>query len=97
MSGDLFACVPVERLYNCVRRDFPLYYGLHGVIKMATQSAKVSPAERQVVADALDMYVKSLERAEKAAKDAAIAGAYRDAAGKVRALAARVSSGELEF
>lgn len=95
MNGDLFACRPVDSLYNSVRRDFPMFYHLHGVIRMATKSV-VSPAEKQVIADALDMYVKSLERAEKAAKDAAIAVAYRDAAGKVRSLSARVMSGELE-
>lgn len=63
---------------------------------MATKSS-VTPAERQVIADSLDMYVKSLERAERASKDAAIASAYRDAAGKVRAIQARVMSGELEI
>lgn len=62
-----------------------------------TKPVKVSPAERQVIADALDMYVKSLERAEKAAKDATVAAAYKDAAAKVRAISAKVTSGELEF
>lgn len=98
MNGDLFAVRAVDSLYNAVRRDFPLFYHLHGVVKMATAAAvKVSPAERQVVVDSLDMYCKSLERAEKAAKEPAVASAYRDAAGKVRALSARVSSGELEL
>lgn len=66
---------------------------------MATSSTpvKVSSAERQVVIDALDMYSKSVERAEKAAKDAAVAAAYRDAAGKIRALSAKIASGELEL
>lgn len=58
---------------------------------------KVSPAERQVIADALDMYVKSLERAERAAKEPSVSAAYRDAAGKVRGIASRVTSGELEL
>lgn len=64
---------------------------------MATASSKMTPAERGVIADALDMYVKSLVRAERSAKDANIASAYRDAAGKVRAISARVTSGELEI
>lgn len=55
-----------------------------------------TPAERQVIADALDLYVKSLERAERSAKDAAIEAAYKDAAVKVRSLAARVTSQELD-
>lgn len=57
----------------------------------------VTPAEREVIRDALDLYVKSLERAERAAKDAAIMAAYKDAAGKVRALSAKIMSGELEI
>lgn len=61
------------------------------------KSVKCTPAERQVIADSMDMYVKSLERAEKAAKDATVAAAYKDAAAKVRGLASRVVSGELEF
>ena len=63
---------------------------------MATKP-NVTPAEKQVIADSLDLYVKSLERAERAAKDAAIAAAYRDAAGKVRSLSSRIMSGELEL
>lgn len=63
---------------------------------MASKSP-LTPAERQVVADSLDMYVKSLERAERAAKDSAIAGAYKDAAGKVRSILNRVASGELDL
>lgn len=62
---------------------------------MVTKSVLTS-AERQVVADSLDIYVKSLERAERSAKDPVIASAYRDAAGKVRSILARVTSGELE-
>lgn len=58
---------------------------------------KVTPAERQVIADAMEVYLKTFERAEKSAKDAAVQAAYRDAAGKVRALAARIASGELEL
>lgn len=92
MNGCLFS---FESVYDVAQRDFPLYYGLHGVLKMAKSVS--SPAERGLIVDALDMYVKSLERAERAAKDAAIASAYRDAAGKVRSLSARVSSGELEL
>lgn len=63
---------------------------------MATKSV-MSPAEREVVRDALDLYVKSLERAERAAKDAAVQAAYRDAAGKVRILSGKIMSGELEI
>lgn len=63
---------------------------------MATKFS-VTPAERQVIADSLLMYVKSLERAERACKDAVIASAYREIAGKVRAIQARVMSGELEI
>lgn len=82
-------------VYDVLARDFASFHGLRSIIMAAAKS--FSPAERQVVADAMDMYVKSLERAEKAAKDAAVAAAYRDAAGKVRALASRVVSGELEI
>lgn len=63
---------------------------------MATTKSTLSSAEKQVVLDALDMYTKSFERAEKAAKDAAVAAAYRDAAAKVRALHAKIVSFELE-
>ena len=63
---------------------------------MAVKSS-FSPAEREVVRDALDLYVKSLERAERAAKDAAVQAAYKDAAAKVRSLSAKVMSGELEI
>lgn len=63
---------------------------------MATKSA-VSPAERVVISDALDMLIKSLERSERAAKDAFIAAAYKKTAGDVRALKARIESGELEI
>lgn len=64
---------------------------------MADKGTKVTSVERQVIADALDMYVKSLERAQRAAKDPVIADAYKLTAGHVRALAARVSSFELEI
>lgn len=67
-------------------------------IWMATQNVvKVSPAEKQEVCDALEMYAKSLERAERAAKGPAIAAAYRDAAGRVRGMIAKFMSGELEL
>lgn len=62
-----------------------------------TKPVKVTPAERQVIADAMEVYLKTFERAEKSAKDAAVQAAYRDAAGKVRALSARIASGELEL
>lgn len=63
---------------------------------MATKSV-ITTAERQVIADSLELYVKSLERAERAAKDPVIAAAYKDAAGKVRSISSRVTSGDLEF
>lgn len=64
---------------------------------MADKLSRFTPAERGIVVDALDMYVKSLERAERAAKDPAISAAYRDAAGKVRSISSRVSSSELDI
>lgn len=65
---------------------------------MATASPKVvlTSAEREVVLHAMGMYVTSLERAERAAKDRVIAEAYRSTASTVRSLAARIQSGELE-
>lgn len=64
---------------------------------MATTKTTLSNDERQVVLDALVMQAKSFERGEKAAKDAVLAGAYRGAAAKVRALQAKISSFELEI
>lgn len=63
---------------------------------MATTKSILSSDEKQAVLDALDMQAKSFERGEKAAKDLALAAAYRGAAAKVRALHAKLTSLEVE-
>lgn len=57
----------------------------------------LTSAEREVVLHAMGMYVTSLERAERGAKDRVIADAYRTTASMVRTLASRIQSGELEI
>jgi len=64
---------------------------------MATSKPYVlSLAEKTLILDALHVYAKSYERAERAAKDKLVADAYASAAGSVRDLIARVTVGELE-
>lgn len=97
-----------DKLYFLPDERLPLFFfvvytfarGIFHFMEMfmaTSTSRKLTSAERQVVADALDMYVKSIERAERAAKDANVAAAYRDAGGKVRVIQAAVTSGELEI
>lgn len=93
MSGDLFAGHGFDSVYNIVQRDFPLHFGLHGVLKMA----KMSKDESKTIATALDFYAKSMERAAKAAPDQAIAAAYDANAARVRSLQSKVSNLELEL
>lgn len=61
------------------------------------KSVPVTPAERSVIVEAMQVYLKSLERAVRAAPTKQVADAYEAAAGTVRALSARVEFGELEI
>lgn len=72
-------------------------FGLKGFLKMAISKTPVTADERQQIADALLAYEAVHVRAAKAAKDRAVAAAHEAAAGRVRALSARVVSGELEI
>lgn len=66
---------------------------------MATSPVKFvpSPQERNIIIIALDLQLKSLQRAQRAAKGAALSQAYEIEANAVSALIARVRSQELEL